>query len=78
MARIDPGSSSSVTIIVGERPVAITFGADAAWVANAGEGTVSRIDPATNDVVEAIAIGNRTAGIAFAYGTVWVAVQAPT
>jgi YVTN family beta-propeller protein len=45
-------------------------------VANTAAGTVSRIDPATNDV-ETIDVGNSPAGIAVYRGLVWVSVQAP-
>ena len=41
------------------------------------DGTVSRIDPATNEVVATIEVGNAPAGIAVGDGFVWVAVQAP-
>jgi YVTN family beta-propeller protein len=46
-------------------------------VANAGDGTVSRIDPETEAVVEVIPVGNRPTGIAFGEGAVWVTVQEP-
>jgi YVTN family beta-propeller protein len=52
-------------------------GAGAVWVANSGDGTVSRIDPTTNNVVQTIGVGNAPAGIAVANGLVWVAAQAP-
>lgn len=43
---IDPDSGQAVTTIsVGDRPSGITTGAGAVWVANAGDGTVTRIDP---------------------------------
>jgi YVTN family beta-propeller protein len=44
-------------------------------VANTGDGSVSRIDPSTNDVVETIAVGNRPQGIAVADGLLWVTVR---
>ena len=47
------------------------------WVANAADGTVSRIDPETNEVVKTITVGNAPAGIAVVDGSVWVSVQAP-
>ena len=53
------------------------MGAGAIWVANSGDGSVSRIDPTTNEVVRTIDIGNAPAGIAVANGLVWVAAQAP-
>jgi YVTN family beta-propeller protein len=39
--------------------------------------TISRIDPATYEVVEEIEIGNAPYGITVDQGLVWVAVQAP-
>jgi YVTN family beta-propeller protein len=47
------------------------------WVANSADRTVSRIDPATNEVTRTIEIGNAPAGIAVADGLVWLAVAAP-
>ena len=55
----------------------MAFGAGAVWVANASDGTVSRIDPETNEVVKTIEVGNAPAGIAVSDGLVWVSVQAP-
>ena len=63
---------------VGVGPTGIAYGAGAVWVANAGDGTVSRIDPLTEEVVKVIPVGNRPTGIAFGEGAVWVTVQAPT
>ena len=47
------------------------------WVANAGDGTVSRIDPAKGAVVTTIDVGGAPAGVAAANGLVWVTVQEP-
>jgi YVTN family beta-propeller protein len=59
---------------VGARPVAVAFGEDAVWVANAGNGTVSRIDPTTKKVVQTIGgIGSSPVDLAVAGGMVWVA-----
>ena len=56
--------------------MSVAVGADAIWVANTAAGSVSRIDPATKDVVETIEIGNAPTGIVVAAGLVWVTVQA--
>jgi DNA-binding SARP family transcriptional activator/streptogramin lyase len=69
-------AASSVQIPVGDGPTSVAFGAGAVWAANTAAGTVSRIDPATNDV-ETIDVGNAPAGIAVYRGLVWVSVQAP-
>ncbi len=68
---------SSKQIGVGDGPTAVAFGAGAVWVANVNDGTVSRIDPETYEVVETIEVGNAPAGIAVSGGRVWVSVQAP-
>ena len=75
--RIDPSSGAITQIAVGEGPTALAATTRAVWVANTAAGTVSRIDPETNDVVETVEIGNAPAGLAAAYGYLWVTVQAP-
>ncbi len=45
---------------VGQRPMRAVLGAGAAWVANAGDGTVSRLDPASGQVTATIAVGDPT------------------
>jgi YVTN family beta-propeller protein len=77
VTRIDPLSGSTVTIPVGSHPSAIAYGAGSVWVTNAGDGTISRIDPATNNVTKTIKVGNDPEGIIVGEGRVWVAVQAP-
>jgi YVTN family beta-propeller protein len=66
--------TAEVSLPTGSRPAAIAVGGGAVWVANAGDGTVSRIDPETNAVVATITIGGTPVGIAFGGETVWVAV----
>ena len=66
--------TAEVSLASGSRPAAIAVGGGAVWVANAGDGTVSRIDPETNAVVATITIGGTPVGIAFGGETVWVAV----
>jgi YVTN family beta-propeller protein len=62
---------------VGDGPTAVATGPAAVWVANTAEGTVSRIDPATNEEAERIDVGSAPAGIAVGEGYVWVTAQAP-
>jgi len=64
------------TIPVGRRPVDIAADATGVWVANAGDDSVSRIDPATGRVVATVRLGNRPSGIAVGAGRLWVAVDA--
>jgi peptide/nickel transport system substrate-binding protein len=47
------------------------------WVANSCDGTVSRIDPTRNKVVETITVGGSPRAIAVGDGRVWVSVQNP-
>ena len=74
---VDLTSTSSRSIAVGDGPAAVAFGDGAVWVANSGDGTVSRIDPETYEVVKTIEVGGAPAGIALSDGRVWVSVQAP-
>jgi YVTN family beta-propeller protein len=55
----------------------LAVGEGAVWVTNTDAGTVSRIDPATNEVVKTIEVGGAPSGIVVAGGVVWVAIQAP-
>src|SRR5262245_33302867 len=58
VAAIDPQRSRVVGHVrVGRRPVALAIGHGSVWVANADDGTVSRIDPARGDVIRTIGIG---------------------
>jgi YVTN family beta-propeller protein len=44
-------------------------------VASAAAGTVTRVDPTTEQVVETITVGHRPQGIEVAEGLVWVTVR---
>src|SRR5207249_4143571 len=46
------------------------------WVSNELAGTLSRIDPARNDVVETVKTGNRPEALASSADTIYVAVRA--
>ena len=56
----------------GSRPSAVAAGAGAVWVANATNGTVSRIDPASQKVVGTIPIAGTPVALAVGFGAVWV------
>jgi YVTN family beta-propeller protein len=47
--------------------------AGAVWVANATQGTVSRIDPATNTVTRTTPVGRSPVRLAAGLGSIWVA-----
>jgi YVTN family beta-propeller protein len=55
----------------GVLPGQIAFGAGAAWVANVGNGTIWRIDAATNRI-KRIAVGSQPTDVAVAFGSAWV------
>ena len=55
-------------------PSAGAAGAGSVWVANSDDGTVTRIDPASNQVTAAIPIGNRPYAVTAGHGAVWVSV----
>ena len=59
---------------VGLAPIGVAFGAGSIWVANAGDGTVSRIDPFTGRVVRTIDVGGSPTGIVVVGDEVWVTV----
>jgi len=70
-----PGSLGRVvaTIPVGASPVDVLVGQDAVWVANAAQGTVSRVDPAANTVTGTIQVGRNPVRLAAGFGSIWVA-----
>jgi virginiamycin B lyase len=58
VARIDAATGNLLADVpVGSGPMSIAIGEGAVLVANQGDGTVSRIDPATNQVVAEISLG---------------------
>jgi YVTN family beta-propeller protein len=75
VAVVDPKTSRVVDDVpVGVRPAAIAVGEDAVWVANSGEGTLSRIDPETRKVVRTLGgVGSSPEDVAAGGGYVWVA-----
>jgi YVTN family beta-propeller protein len=76
VARVDPAdmrvlASSSA----GATPAALVVARGSVWVANAGDSTVSRFDPATlgEGPLRTISVGRRPTGIAYGAGAIWVA-----
>jgi virginiamycin B lyase len=53
-------------------PSAVAVGANAVWVANEADGTVSRIDPRRNEVTETIQVGAEPVDLVAGLGAVWV------
>ncbi len=71
---LDPKNGTILgEIRVGARPTALAFGEGALWVANAGDRTVSRVDPASREQVHAIGVGTfPPSAVAAGEGAVWV------
>jgi peptide/nickel transport system substrate-binding protein len=57
---------------LGTAPGAVAQGSGSIWVANPGEGTISRLHP-EEDRVDTIDIGDSPTGLAFGDGSLWVA-----
>ncbi|HXG75869.1 MAG TPA: BTAD domain-containing putative transcriptional regulator [Gaiellaceae bacterium] len=62
-------------IPVGRSPVDLVHVGGSLWVSNRGDGTVSRVDLATGQVVATIPVRGSPRGIAASQGLVWVGVQ---
>jgi YVTN family beta-propeller protein len=60
-------------IRVGQAPGAVLVAEGSVWVANRGDGTISRIDPATNRVLATIAVEANPTRLTADAGAVWVA-----
>ena len=60
-------------VAVGRSPVAIAFGEGAVWVANAGDGTVSRINPNTMKEIRVLRVATDIRDLTTGFGSVWVA-----
>ena len=58
----------------GSDPRAIATDAHAVWVANSGDGSVSRIEPGTNAIADSISAGQGPAAVATSGDAVWVAL----
>jgi class 3 adenylate cyclase/streptogramin lyase len=75
LARIDPISARRVGQgLAGANPAGIVFATDV-WVANSGDQTVSRFDPATfaEGPLKTISVGAEPTGVAYGAGAIWVA-----
>lgn len=66
----EPVVTATVTVGAGPEQVAVT--ADAVWVVNSVDGTVSRIDPRTERVVATIPTGASPFGVSATDDAVWV------
>jgi DNA-binding beta-propeller fold protein YncE len=73
---VNPVTVEAEAIIpVGRDPANVAVGADAVWVPNQEDRTISRIDPRSNVVVATIATEYEPKAITVFDGAVWVAVS---
>jgi YVTN family beta-propeller protein len=81
-ATIQPSPSSfgrvTATIPVGTGPADVLVSDGAVWVANATQGTVSRIDPATSTVTSTVHVVSSPVRLAAGFGSIWVAHSDPS
>ena len=78
--RIDPATYQEVAAVaVGTNPAAVAGGGGSVWVANRQDGTVTVVNPATNQVQDTLPasgsgpVDQGGPGLAFASGSLWVA-----
>jgi DNA-binding SARP family transcriptional activator/streptogramin lyase len=73
LVAVDPARNRIVGVVpVGSAPRGVAVVDGGVWVANSGEGTVSRIDAKRLKVVQTIGIGAQATELAQAAGAVWV------
>ncbi|HEY5052665.1 MAG TPA: serine/threonine-protein kinase [Solirubrobacterales bacterium] len=69
----DGGVSVSAPIPVGKGPLRVATGDGAVWVTSETDGTLTRIDPETREVVGSpLRLGKGVSGVAVGAGSVWV------
>ena len=69
---LDSSGSIAATVPVGARPVALTAGADALWVANLDDRSVTRVDVKSRQALRNIPIGDAPTALAASADAVWV------
>ena len=76
VVRIDPVSGGvTATIAVGKLPTDTTVSPGAVWVANSADGTISRIDAATNTATTLKLGAPNGVGLAYGEGSVWLSSE---
>ena len=77
VARLNPETNRLARLIAVEDAACVAVGARGVWVTSPNLGVVTRIDPATNEVVAEIDVDGFPEGIVTRFGSVWVANSAP-
>jgi YVTN family beta-propeller protein len=65
--------SQEATVTVGAVPHGVGFDGSSIWVANAVDGTVSKVDVSTNTVTATVTVGDAPFGVGFDGSNIWVA-----
>src|SRR5581483_10427250 len=58
-------------VVVGTEPVAVDVGFGSVWVANSGNGSITRV-PLAGEKIETLGLSDQPSGIATGAGYVWV------
>ena len=69
--------AATVAVGAGASPEGVAFDGTNIWVANAGLGNVSKINPATNTVIATVPVGTGPEGVAFDGTNIWVTNNGP-
>jgi YVTN family beta-propeller protein len=73
LEKIPTSLAGPTPIVVGGQPVAVVYAGGAVWVANHDDGTVSKVDPNTSEVVQTYPVGIHPSSIAVDGNELWVA-----
>lgn len=72
LVRLNPETGAVEAEIAVDVPQGVAVSADAVWVSNYEANTVTRIDPATNQIVAAIQVGGAPVDLEVSEGTAWI------
>jgi YVTN family beta-propeller protein len=74
---VGPTADAAVTatVDVGDNPSGVGIGEGYVWIANSGDDTVSKVDPANNKVVQTFAVPGAPDDVLVSDGYVWVATK---
>jgi YVTN family beta-propeller protein len=73
LIRIDPDTGKKQTIQLPEEPSDVAVGEAGVWVASHGGGTITQIDPRSNQPLQTVPVGPGPAALAVDRRVVWVA-----
>lgn len=69
---MDASSLQPTTFEVGRGPSGIAAGEGGVWIVESLDGTASRIDASSGEVISTVAVGDAPQGIALGGGFIWV------